>query len=631
MESKVIFITGVSGSGKSTIGALLSSALSGVFLEGDDFHPVGNIEKMTKGIPLTDEDRWPWLKSINQAIKNEKSQFIVVACSALKSSYRNTLAEGIAVSRIRWIHLQGDFDLIFSRMRERTNHFMSPDLLKSQYADYEEPNSGQRIDIDQPVETIMQNILNNIKKSDIGLIGLGVMGKSLARNIASKGFGLSLYNRHVEGQEVDVALKSVAQFDELANALPYDDLKDFVDSLSHPRKILLMVNAGTAVDDIIDQLRPYLTEGDVVMDGGNSDYKDTQKREQSLKQLGIQFVGCGISGGEHGALKGPAIMPGGSKKGYYLLQDLLHSIAAKNRIGETCCEYIGDGGAGHFVKMVHNGIEYAEMQLIADMYAHLRWDQNLSLEEIHEIFNMWCESECKSYLLEITLDIIRAKDDDGSPLLDKILDKAENKGTGSWTTIAACELGVAVPSLTEALFARYLSHDKKMRENLSLTYPKEQEEIWIDTENLKATYQFCRMMNHIQGLEMIHQASKKYDWQIDIDGLLRTWSGGCIIRSTLLQKLRTGYKKDQHLLQSAWMVEYINTHWKDIKKAASQLALSNLPYATVHAAIAYFKYITIGKSNANMIQAQRDYFGAHTYQRVDDPESNGFHTQWLKM
>jgi 6-phosphogluconate dehydrogenase len=320
-------------------------------------------------------------------------------------------------------------------------------------------------------------------------------------------------------------------------------------------------------------------------------------------------------------------MPGGSYDGYLILKDLLEDIAAKNQTSDTCCTYIGKGGSGHFVKMVHNGIEYAEMQLIADMYSHLRWDQNIRIDEIRNIFTEWCHLE-PSYLLEITIDILDKKAEDGTPLLDKIRDSAQNKGTGGWTTQAACDLGTPIPSITESLYTRYLSSDKTERVSLSTQYIKPKTSVTTDLESLRSTFLFCRIMNHVQGLEMIKQASAQYAWHIDIKSLLQTWSGGCIIRSGLLKKIGAGLIDDAHILHATWISDFINKNWQDIQNTVSILAYSHQPYAVIFASIQYFKQITQENCNANMIQAQRDYFGAHTYQRIDAADNQFFHTQW---
>lgn len=632
-KNRAIIITGVAGSGKTTVGIALAERLKASFHDADGFHPESNIAKMSAGIPLTDEDRQPWLQAINKFIKEKlPTETVIVTCSALKESYRKILSADVDPSLIIWVHLQGDYDLIYQRMRKREGHFMTAAMLRSQMDAYEKPGYGISIDVhqdfDQTIELIMSKI--EITKSDVGLVGLGVMGTSLARNIAGKGFSISIYNRHVDGKEEGVARKMADKYPELNQSSAFDDLGKFVASLKSPRKIILMVNAGKPVDDVIQKLLPLLESGDVIVDGGNSHYTDTSNRQKQLADHGVHFVGTGVSGGEEGALLGPSIMPGGSKQGFELVKDILLAIAAKNNQNEICCDYIGDGGAGHFVKMVHNGIEYAEMQLITEFYSHLRYDQKKGPEEIAKIFDNWNQGDAGSYLLGITVDILRFKDVDGLPLIDKISDVAGNKGTGSWTTITACELGVPIPAMAEALFSRYLSSFKKDRLKYSDLYASKDSPLSIETENLLKTYMFCRIINHYQGLKLIREASENFGWNIDTAVLLRIWSGGCIIRSALLSIMRNGWSEHQSdILQHAYTRKLIQANFPKIKETISKLALSNQAYPVTTSCLDYFKYLTSPRSNAYMIQAQRDYFGAHTYKRTDDPSGTSHHTKWV--
>jgi 6-phosphogluconate dehydrogenase len=455
------------------------------------------------------------------------------------------------------------------------------------------------------------------------------MGTSLARNIAGKGFPISIYNRHIESQEFDVAIKARNYHPELYSALAFDDLFQFVNSLEKPRKIFLMVNAGKPVDEMIQALVPILEKGDLIIDGGNSHFEDTERRLAALKNSGVIYLGCGVSGGEEGALKGPAIMPGGTRDAYLLVESILTTIAAKNSRGEVCCDYIGDGGAGHFVKMVHNGIEYGEMQLIAEVYSLLR-QQGKTLEEISSVFAEWNKNENQCYLLEITAEIIKVKDIDGQPLIDKILDSSGNKGTGSWTTIAACTLGVPVPTLTAALFARYSSSFLHLRENLHSKYPKNESQLPTPhIPELEQSLLFARIINHCQGLNLIREASMKYGWNINLKSLLKTWTGGCIIRSELIEKLRS-IKPDSHenLLMAEEIAKLLNNSIYAFGKVATFMADSPLPYPCFSATNEYFKGISAVKTNASLIQAQRDYFGAHTFKRTDDPNGKSFHHNW---
>ena len=632
MGNKVIIVTGVSGSGKTTIGKALAERLAYSFYDGDIFHPASNIAKMSAGILLNDQDREPWLTAINEFIKEKlRSESLVIASSALREKYRKLLSAGIDGHSLIWVHLQGSYEVVYQRMSERKGHFMNADMLRSQFETYEEPERGIKININQDPDQIIRQIMSAIEidKSDVGLIGLGVMGTSLARNIARKGFSISIFNRHVDGSEEGVAKKMSEQYTELHQSKPFDDMEGFIASLSSPKKIILMVNAGKAVDDVIGKLLPLLQPGDVIVDGGNSHYKDTGNRQKKLFTGGIHFVGAGVSGGEEGALLGPSIMPGGSRQGFELVKDVLLAIAARNELNEICCDYIGDGGAGHFVKMVHNGIEYAEMQLIAEFYSHLRYDQGKVPEEIADIFEGWNKGDAGSYLLGITTDILRYKDADGLPLLDKISDEAGNKGTGSWTTITACELGVPVPAMTEALFSRYLSSFKTDRSRYADLYDINSDRVFIESENLLHTYMFCRIINHYQGIKLIREASDHFGWQINTDALLRIWSGGCIIRSALLAILRKEWLNcHEDIMEHPYARNLINNNLGEIKDTVSKWSLSARAYPVTTSCLDYFKGMILPRSNAYLIQAQRDYFGAHTYKRTDDPSGVPHHTKW---
>lgn len=628
---KVFYITGVSGCGKTTVGELLARELGILFFDGDDFHPDSNKSKMSSGTPLTDQDRIPWLEEINAfVISSLKSNSLIVACSALKESYRSTLSKNIALGQIQWIHLQGSFDLILNRMSQRKNHFMPHNLLQSQFNTYEKPTTGLIIDISLDTNSIVQKTLKTMnQKSAIGVIGLGVMGTSLARNIADKGISLSIYNRHVKDKEEKIAEKSISSYKELNTTQPFDNIDDFLQSLSSPKIILLMVNAGAAVDAVLTQITPKLTKGDIIIDGGNSHYKDTESRAKNLLKSGIQFIGAGVSGGEQGALLGPSIMPSGEQEAYKLVSNIFNKIAARNNNGEVCCNYIGSGGAGHFVKMVHNGIEYAEMQLICEIYSHLRFDQHRSLAEIAEIFTLWNGGNDQSYLLEITIDILLKKDVDGQPLIDKILDQAGNKGTGSWTTIAACELGVPIPTITASLFARYQSAQKQVRIAYADDFPLSSNGSLIPFDSLRKLYFFCRILNHHQGFQLITSASDVHNWDIDISNLIQTWSGGCIIKSALLDNIRSSIKTTKDLLNVEMIQDFIYENLPEIINVHQILNKSTQPYQCINASVDYFKYMRTSDSNANLIQAQRDYFGAHTYHRKDDGGKISHHTDWL--
>ncbi len=463
---------------------------------------------------------------------------------------------------------------------------------------------------------------------DTGIIGMGVMGKSLARNMAAKGLHLALYNRHVPGAEENVAADLIAQF-ELNGAEGFEALPAFVRSIERPRKVLLMIPAGAAVDATIESLLPLLEAGDVVIDGGNSYYLDTQIRMAALEEQGIAFIGAGISGGEEGALHGPAIMAGGAKNAYAQVAPVLEAIAATDAWGKPCCRWVGKGGAGHFVKMAHNGIEYAEMQLIAEAYSLLRFACGLSPEQIAGVFDAWQQSGLQSYLLGITVDILRHREN-GELTLDTILDQAGNKGTGSWTTIAACELGVPVPTLTAALNARYTSAMKAERVRASKAFDLFPATAAPDVEILREAYAAARIINHHQGFHLVCAASAHYGWGIDPSTLASVWTGGCIIQSKLMQEIACMFfETDCILLHPAAMAQ-LREQVPALAEIVSQTAHSALPLPCMESALSYFKAFTQENSSANLVQALRDYFGAHTYRKKNDPDGPPVHTHWTK-
>ena len=466
--------------------------------------------------------------------------------------------------------------------------------------------------------------------SEFGLIGLGVMGKSLSLNLAENGFHLSLYNRHETGIEENVANDFIESDPLLKSAKGFDDLNKFVASLEAPRKILLMIKAGPALDKVIDLMIPVLEAGDVIIDGGNSHYKDTKRRIDYLANHQMHFVGSGVSGGEEGARKGPSIMPGGAKETYPLISRFLEAIAAKDKYGNACCTYIGSEGAGHFIKMVHNGVEYAEMQLIAETYGLLRYGGGHTPDQIADIFENWMGQGLSSYLLEISINIMRKKEND-SWLIDQILDKAGNKGTGSWTTIAAAELGVPVTMITAALFARYTSSFKNERIENSAAYNFEKNETAtsIDIDQLRDAYQIARIINHHQGFHLMQAASDDANWGLNFSEIARIWTNGCIIRSDLMEQLVEPLKTEHRILNMKSMVTLLEKNKTALGNIIKAGVNSDQAIPCFSAAATYLLTYTSAQSTANIIQAQRDYFGAHTYQRMDDPESGFHHTEWV--
>ena len=626
---QVVYVMGVSGCGKSTIGQALANALNAAFYDGDDFHPAANIAKMQSGQALNDEDRQAWLEAIRQLVEQKRTnEWMVIACSALKAKYRRVLDKGIEAS-VHWIFLQGSYELILGRMQKRVGHFMPAALLQSQFDSLEIPTGALHCNIENSPSQIIQEIMDHLSntKASFGLIGLGVMGKSLSRNLARNGFQLALYNRHVPQVEEQVAERFIAQFPELERAKGFEDLAAFVQAQARPRKIFLMIKAGAAVDSMIEQLLPLLETGDVIIDGGNAHYKETERRNQLLADKGILFVGTGVSGGEEGALKGPSIMPGGSVAAYQLVQPYLEKIAAKDVRQTTCCAHIGEGGAGHFVKMVHNGIEYAEMQLIAECYALLRWGTKLPPNEIADLFSEWRTKDLDSYLLKISANILRKKEGE-SWLLDQILDQAGNKGTGSWTTIAACELGIPVPTISAALFARYQSAFKTERTEAAQKYATSYQSFGADPAQLEQAYRLARIINHHQGFHLIVAASENHQWNIQLSELARIWTNGCIIRSTLMQQFIDVLQEESMILQAPTMIQVVRDNWSGLGEVVASAAYAGISIPCLSSALNYLQTYTQSQSSANLIQAQRDYFGAHTYQRVDDPKGKAHHTIW---
>jgi len=468
-------------------------------------------------------------------------------------------------------------------------------------------------------------------KNYVGLIGLAVMGQNLALNIARKGYSISVYNRTPDRTKEFVEKRVKEE-----KIYPYYDLKSFVESLEKPRKIILMVKAGQPVDDMINELLPYLEPGDLIIDGGNSYFKDTSRRIRELKEKGILYLGMGVSGGEYGALHGPSLMPGGTKEAYKLVEEMLLKIAAKTEDG-PCCTYVGDDSAGHFVKMVHNGIEYAIMQLIAEVYDVMRKVLNMTSEEIGDVFQTWNNGELNSFLMEISYKIMRRKDEEtGKPLVEVILDKAEQKGTGKWTSQTALDLGIPTPTLNMAVEARIISHFKDLRVNLSKTLPVPKENLSLNREevirDLEKALLFGVFISFSQGLWLIDEASKTLNYNIDLSEVLRIWKGGCIIRAKLLNFLREIIKENPqnaNLLASEKAVNFLKDKIESAKRISNLGKLTGTPLLCLNSALDYYFALATENLPANLIQAQRDFFGAHTYERID--KEGIFHTEWEKL
>jgi 6-phosphogluconate dehydrogenase len=632
---QVIIIAGVSGAGKSTIGKHLAALLDLPFKDADDYHSSENIEKMMQGIALQDEDREAWLHLLAQKIEDwHLEEGAVLACSALKERYREILGSKIPAKDLVWIFLHADHEIIAERLKGREDHFFKATLLRSQYEELETAEYGIHINVNTSKNEILKKIMRNLsskeQKSEIGIIGLGVMGQSLALNMASKEINVAVYNRHVPGVEEDIAENFADSHIQNYSFPWFHEVRPFLDALERPRTILLMVSAGKAVDAVLEGLLPYLEPDDLIIDGGNSHYKDTVRRQEFLQSKKVLFMGMGISGGEEGARNGPSIMPGGAKQAYKRVEPILKQIAAKDMNGDACCTYLGEGGAGHFVKMVHNGIEYGEMQLIAETYQFLRLSYDMAPEEIAQLFETW-NKELRSYLLEISIDILRKKEE-GGLLLDKVLDAAKQKGTGGWSTEAALELGVALDTITAAVMARNISGRKEEREQAHDLFA-EMENPGPEARDLQEVFEAfsCAMIvNHAIGFDLLAKASDAYEYGLNLSEVARIWTNGCIIRSAFMERLIPLFdqKSYRHLLLHPEISAELKKKSKALAKITSEALGTGVPVPLMSAAINYFLSLKSNPSSANLIQAQRDYFGAHTYERVDHPRGAFFHSDW---
>ncbi|MDA8948682.1 NADP-dependent phosphogluconate dehydrogenase [Flavobacteriaceae bacterium] len=465
--------------------------------------------------------------------------------------------------------------------------------------------------------------MNN--KTEWGIAGMGVMGTSLSRNFAQKGITLSLFNRYLKGSEEQVANKKKQRYPELNTSLAFEEISPFVSSLETPRKILLMLPAGKPTDAFLDQLVPLLQVGDVVMDGGNTHYLHTEKRAKALHKKGILFLGIGVSGGEEGALYGPSLMIGGALKAFELVKNDLIKIAAKNKTDKACCGYFGAGGAGHFVKMVHNGIEYAEMQLLAEVYA-LSQSKGLN-DDIQSELCQWNTTSSKSYLLEITARLLNYKENQ-VPFVELIQDQASNKGTGAWATAAGTTLGYPNTLMATALHARYISSFKSKRVQFAEHYATEKIVEKISFTQLKMSYDLSRWINHHQGFEMLTLAAKEYHWKLNLSEVAAVWAEGCIIKSDLID-LCINLLKDEKSLLLSTEFKILLEAGKDAWKKTLQQAIENeTAVLCMQNSWSYFAALKTEKSAANIIQAQRDYFGAHGFHRIDNKEVGLQHGPW---
>jgi len=466
--------------------------------------------------------------------------------------------------------------------------------------------------------------------ADIGLVGLAVMGENLVLNMESKGFTVAVYNRTIEKVKNFINGRGKGK-----NIIGADSVEELVKSLKSPRKIMLMVKAGKAVDDFIDLLIPYLNKGDIIIDGGNSHFPDSIRRTKYLEEKGFLFIGTGVSGGEEGALKGPSIMPGGSPRAWEQVKPIFQSIAAKVSDGTPCCDWVGENGAGHFVKMVHNGIEYGDMQLICEAYQIMKDLLGMSADEMHEVFNEWNKGELDSYLIEITRDILAFKDKDGSALVEKILDTAGQKGTGKWTAVASLDIGIPLTLIGEAVYARCLSamKDERVEASQFITGPKPKFDGDKKTfiEDLKNALYASKMVSYAQGYLLMRYAAKEYGWKLNNGGIALMWRGGCIIRSAFLGKIKEAFDKNpdlSNLLLDPFFKEKIESSQASWRRVISTAITNGIWCPALSTALNYFDGFRNDRLPANLLQAQRDYFGAHMYERTDRPRGEFFHTNW---
>ncbi len=469
------------------------------------------------------------------------------------------------------------------------------------------------------------------KQADIGLIGLAVMGQNLVLNMSDHGYTVAVYNRTVS--KVDEFLSDAAKDHD--SIIGTYSMEEFISTLKRPRKVMLMVKAGEVVDHFIEQILPYLEKGDLIIDGGNSHFPDTERRTAELGKKGIVYIGTGVSGGEEGARRGPSIMPGGNPEGWPQVKQIFQDISAKVDDGAACCDWVGEGGAGHYVKMVHNGIEYGDMQMICEAYDLLHSGLDLSYEELHEIFTEWNTGELDSYLIEITRDIMKTKDGDGQPLVEKILDKAGQKGTGKWTGISSLDLGMPVTLIVEAVYSRCLSALKSERVSASEVLSGPDRKIEGDRkaiiEDVRMALLASKIVSYAQGYMLMREAAKEYGWSLNYGGIALMWRGGCIIRSVFLGKIKEAFDKDinlTNLLVDPYFASVMASCQGSWRRTISRAVEAGIPMPAMSSALSFYDGYRADRLPANLLQAQRDYFGAHTYERVDRPEGEFFHTNW---
>ena len=468
------------------------------------------------------------------------------------------------------------------------------------------------------------------KLADIGLIGLAVMGENLVLNMESKGFTVAVFNRTVD--KVDAFINGRGKG---KNFIGTHSLQELVASLERPRKVMMLVKAGQPVDDFIEQLIPLLEPGDIIIDGGNSHFPDTIRRTKYVESKGLLYIGTGVSGGEEGALKGPSMMPGGSPAAWPYVKDIFQSISAKVEDGTPCCDWVGEDGAGHFVKMVHNGIEYGDMQIINEAYHLMKDLLGMTDDEQHEVFKKWNEGKLNSYLIEITRDILAFKDEDGNPLVEKILDKAGQKGTGKWTVDAALDLGIPLTLIGESVFSRCLSAQKDLRvkasKEISGTKPNFKGDKQQFVNDLEEAIYASKIISYAQGYDLMMQAAKDYHWNLNYGGIALMWRGGCIIRSVFLGDIKKAFDQNpklENLLLDPFFKQAVQSAQESWRRVCATALQNGIPVPAMTSALCYFDGFRSERLPANLLQAQRDYFGAHQYERIDRPRGEFFHTDW---
>lgn len=466
--------------------------------------------------------------------------------------------------------------------------------------------------------------------ADIGLIGLAVMGENLVLNMESKGYTVAVYNRTTEKVDDFVNGRGSGK-----NFIATHSIQEFVSKLERPRKAMMLVKAGKPVDDLIEQLIPYMEPGDIIIDGGNSLFTDTIRRTAYVESKGLLYIGTGVSGGEEGALKGPSMMPGGSPDAWPHVKAIFQAVAAKVDDGSPCCDWVGENGAGHYVKMIHNGIEYGDMQIINEAYHIMKDLLGMSADEQHEVFKNWNTEELDSYLIEITRDILAFKDEDGQPMVEKILDKAGQKGTGKWTVVSALDNGIPLTLISESVFARCLSAQKDLRVEASKVLHGPISKFDGDKQqfvnDLKQAIYGAKIISYAQGYDLMMAAAKEHNWNLNLGGIALMWRGGCIIRSVFLGDIKKAFDNNpnlKNLLLDPFFTEKITAAQEGWRRVCAAAISNGIPVPALSSALCYFDGFRSERLPANLLQAQRDYFGAHTYERIDKPRGEFFHTNW---